>query len=567
MNSNNSIACPLDCFDTCEASYNDGKIKASASHVPTNKKLCVNFAKLLKEETFSSAFYDKNAISLKSALNILVEKLKSTKASKTLYYKGSGNLGVLQSYPKTFFAKYGSVFTQGGLCDNIGSHALETSRGGANINPPLDYLINADVIICWGRNFTVTSSHMYKLVKDKIFITIDPMTTPIAKKSELHLQIKPKTDHELALLLTQMIYLNNIEDKEFINEHEGHKFYELACKRSIDSYIKTLDLKIEDIHSFINLIKGKKIALMLGLGAQKYYEGASIFRSIDSFAASMGLHNTSRSAGGVWYLADGSYGYEKQLIANPKKRVDISCIDYSAYDLVFIQAGNVLVSNPNTFKIKEALKNTFVVFFGTSKNESSEYANLIIPASTFLEKKDVRLSYGHEYKSVSYVHEYNNEKISEYNLCKYLFDAFDYEGLKEEDDVFNYYKNAKAKSFEIKNYNFIKHFNIKNLYEIKKENEYFFITSKAKNSLNSQFAKDENVYLHPNNIYASAKRIKLLSLYGSAEFSVVLSPDIREDCVLCYSGNKYANYLTPSLSDEVAFSAILQEVLVRLELP
>jgi len=567
LNSNNTIACPLDCFDTCEATYNEGAIKASSTHIPTNKKLCVNFAKLLKEETFSSAYYEKKAIPLNSALEILVKKLKEYEAKKTLYYKGSGNLGVMQSYPKTFFAKYGSDFTQGGLCDNIGSHALETSRGGANVNPPLEYLLNADVIICWGRNFSVTSSHMYKLVKDKIFITIDPMSTPIAKKSALHLQVKPKTDHELALLLTQMIYLNNLEDREFIKKHEGQSFHELACKRSINSYIKTLDLKLEDIHTFIDLIKGKRIALMLGLGAQKYYEGSCIFRSIDSFAASMGLHNTSRTGGGVWYLADGSYGYEKQLISKPKKRIDISCIDYSSYDLVFIQGGNVLVSNPNSLKIKEALKNTFVVFFGTVKNESCEYANLIIPAATFLEKKDVRLSYGHEYKSVSYVHEYNADKISEYNLSKYLFEAFDYEGLKDEDDVFNYYKNAKAKSFELKNYNFIKRLDIKNLYEIKKENEYFFITSKAKNSLNSQFVNDENVYLNPKNKYASSKKVKLISLYGSAEFTVVLSSDIREDCVLCYSGNTFANYLTPSLSDEFAFSAILQEVLVSIELP
>ena len=47
---NNTIACPLDCFDACEAILIDGKIKGNPSHPTTKSKLCVNFASLLKEE-------------------------------------------------------------------------------------------------------------------------------------------------------------------------------------------------------------------------------------------------------------------------------------------------------------------------------------------------------------------------------------------------------------------------------------------------------------------------------------------------------------------------------------
>jgi len=564
LNSNN-IACPLDCFDTCEASYNKGAVKPSLTHRVTNKKLCINFAKLLKEETFSSAFYENKNINLKQALEILRKKLEETKPSKTLYYKGSGNIGVFQSYPKTFFAKYGSTFTRGGLCDSIGSHALETSRGGANVNPSLEKLLSADVIICWGRNFSVTSSHMYNLVKDKTFITIDPISTPIAKKSQLYLQIKPKTDYELALLLTHYAKEYNLEDEAFIKEHKGKNFINLAQERSLESYEKTLGLPLSEIKKLMELIKGKSVALMLGLGAQKYYEGSSIFRVIDAFAACIGLHNPSRTAGGVWYLSDASYGYDKQLKTSKKKEVDITSVDYGAYDLLFIQGGDLLVSNPNSLKILNALKKTFVVYFGTCKNETSAYANLIIPAATFLQKKDVRLSYGHEEKVCSYKHEHDEEKISEYELSKYLFKAFDFEGLKDENEVFEYYKNAKAKAFILEKYNFIETLTIKNLYDEKKENEYYFITAKAKKSLNSQFSNENNVYLHPSSSFSAGQEVTLRSEFGEAKFIVCLSQDVREDCILCYAGNKHANYLTPARSDAFASSAIFQELLVHID--
>lgn len=38
------------------------------------------------------------------------------------------------------------------------------------------------------------------------------------KKSEIHFQLNPKTDHELALLFTRFAYMEDAEDEEFIEE-------------------------------------------------------------------------------------------------------------------------------------------------------------------------------------------------------------------------------------------------------------------------------------------------------------------------------------------------------------
>ena len=138
----------------------------------------------------------------------------------------------------------------------------------------------------------------------------------------------------------------------------------------------------------------------------------------------MGYHK--KEAGGVWYLSDSAFGYKNQFEVKAKnKKVSIPSVDFGSFDLVFIQGSNPIVSAPNTQKIIDGLKKTFVVYFGTTLNETCEYADLIIPSSSFLSKKDVRLSYGHELKSISHVVKLKDENtISEYEMASFLIEEF-----------------------------------------------------------------------------------------------------------------------------------------------
>ncbi|QKF82884.1 molybdopterin-dependent oxidoreductase [Halarcobacter ebronensis] len=565
--SKNSIACPLDCYDTCEALYENGLIKGNKNHRVTNGKLCINFANLQNENFLKTAYYENKEITLEESLNILVEKLKNTKPENTLFYKGAGNLGIMQSITKIFFASYGSVLTKGSLCDEIGGYGLAKGRGKL-VNPPIENLINSDVIIVWGRNFSVSSPHMYNLVKDKTFITIDPIKTDIAKKSSLHLQLNPKTDHELALLLTRFAYMEDMEDEEFIknNSNNVEDFFDLAKEKPLLSYEKTTGISLTDITKFFELIKNKKVAILIGLGVQKYYEGAQIIRTIDSFAAYIGVHN--KDYGGVWYLDESAAGYEKQIVSKPKKKIPLPEVDFSQFDLVFIQGANPVVSAPNTKRIVEGLKNSFVVYFGTTLNDTAKYANLIIPASNFLTKGDVRLSYGHNLKAVSNaVIEKEEGTISEYELASFLTKEFSFENLKAEEEILNYYKNTVPnKSHKMETFKFIEELEIENLYENKEENQYYFITAKRKRNLNSQFESDDKAYFNPSSGLKEKEMVKLFTDYGEAIFEVALSEDVKENCILTYAGNKKANYLTPFKKDEVADSATLQEVLVTIDI-
>lgn len=566
MNSNNKIACPLDCYDTCQGKFVEKNIKGSKEHFVTNGKLCVNFANLLNEKSFETARYQGKDICLDESLDILVEKLKNTNSSKTLFYKGSGNLGVMQNSTKTFFDRYGSALTKGSLCDGAGSAGLELGRQKV-INPSLKNLINSDIIIVWGRNLTVTSPHMYSLVKDKTFITIDPIKTEIAKKSVLHMQLNPKTDHELALLLTRFAYMEDMEDEEFIQNSQGADwFFDLAKSRPVVSYEQTTGVSLSDVTKFYELIKDKKVSILIGIGVQKYYEGAQIIRAIDSYAGYIGLHN--KDVGGVWYLSNSMAGYEQKFKTFSKNKVALPEVDFSKYDLVFIQGANPVVTAPNTKRVIEGLKNRFVVYFGTSLNDTCEYADLIIPAKTFLEKKDVRLSYGHELKAITNLENKRvNNRISEYELSTYLNKAFEFDALEDEETIIDYYANTTVDTNHIiEDFEFIEDLDIENLYEDKDDEEFYLITAKSKKTLNSQFGVDNNIYLNPSSGFNTGDEVMVSSQNGEAKFTVCLNEDIKNNCALVYSSNRNANYLSTHKSDEEAFSATFHEALLSIEL-
>lgn len=566
MNSNNTVACPLDCFDACEAVLCDGKIKGNKEHPTTKSKLCVNFANLLKENFLEDAYIGKEKVSLEEALSAFTKKLKETNSSNTLYYKGAGNLGVMQGFPKLFFDKYGSTFTKGSLCEGAGEMGILLGRDKC-VNPPIEKLINSEVIIVWGRNYSLTSPHMYELTKDKIFITIDPVLTPIGKKSALHLQINPKTDYELALLLTRFAYMEDMEEEELFETSNANEFLELAKSRPLLSYEKTTGISLHDITKFFEIIKGKSISIVLGIGIQKYFEGANITRAIDSFAAFIGLHN--KEEGGLWYLGDSAYSYESRFKVKPKKIVDLPEVDFSKYDLVFIQGANPAVSAPNTKRVIEGLKKSFVVFFGTTYNDTCEYADIIIPSTNFKAKKDVRLSYGHQHKAISYdVEQKQKNSMTEYEFASFMYKEFGFDSLPDFDETFDYYaKKEFVDDSKIENFKFLEELEVENLYEAKKDDEYYLLFRKRKNNLNSQFKEDNYLYINPDCKFKEGDSVVAKSTFGEATFILKFDADIKKGCIVLLAGNKNANYLTNHNSDEHASSAMFQEVLIKLDLP
>lgn len=516
-------ACPMDCFDACEVVYKDGICKANDNYI-TNKKLCKNFAYLINEKNIT----DKD---LATTLKKVVAKLKEPN-QKVLYYKGTGNMGVMQKIPMKFFEKIGATFASGSICDASGEAGIEMGRK-YNVNPSIEELQSSEVILVWGRNLTQTSNHIYKLIKDKIFITIDPVLTPISKKSEVFLQIPPKGDYLLAKILQEAL------DKKTINADD----------------LKKLNITQEQLNKTVKLLLDKKVSVMLGVGPQKYKEGAVIFHEIDKVCNKLNLFNGRNR--GVWYLGNSSYPFDNKISINPTKTCSYADIKFDDYDVVFIQGANPVISAPDTKYIIESLKNTFVIFMGTTANETSEYADIIIPAKTFLQKKDVRLSYGHDEVRFCEVCEENNDAVSEYELTSYLYKEFGFDGLLGEDEYLDCFKTKVNDKPDIQ---FIAQ-DTKNVELLDlKDDEYYLLTSKNTDTLNSQFKYDDYAYIHPSKGFVDNQLVTVSSKIDTIQIKVKNDERIYSNSILIYAGNKQVNKLTSNELSDCGTNATFQDI-------
>jgi len=496
--------CPLDCWDACKIKIENKSNEIKFKGEEFSPYLCWklnNYFKFPRE--ISAKLYGKN-IMLSESIKKLTKTLKSTKPKKVLFIKGSGNMGFMQNVTKLFFERYGATFAIGSTCDGIGERGIINSRGKSLILPTW-IIENAKNVIIWGRNPYVTNIHLLDLIKGKFTLTIDVIETKTAKNSNKFIQVKPNSDYFLALLLSKLVFEKNLVKRD--DGVEFNEFRKIVDSYSFDVLSKRCGIGIKKAEFLLEKLQNSVI--LLGLGVAKCKECYKTTWAIDSLAYMLDLFGKKDK--GVAFLGSSSFGLENPFKINHKNSVPLFDVNLDDYDVVFIQGANPLVSFVG--KEWEKLKNKTTIVFGKYYDETAKIATLFIPTKDFYEKKDIRGSYFHEYiiKNEKRTME-NGKYISEYELTKYLFEKFGFSGLKSEDEyIEEFSKNVEWINEEIginpavnkipyengfytqdKKFHFLSE-NFKY-----KEKSFEIITTKHSKGLNSQFQRDENIYINPH---------------------------------------------------------------------
>ncbi len=485
----------------------------------------------------------------------------------------------MQEVTDHFFSSFGVTLTDGTLCDGAGEAGIVEGRG-SNKNMPLSEIQKSEVVIVWGRNPHTSSSHLLPLLKDKTLIVIDPVKTKIAQSADLYIQIKPHTDLYLALLLTRFLHIDDGCDEDYLDEHasEFEEYYELTQGLRIKATLDDIDVSLGDLGKIIELVQGKKVAIVCGLGVQKYSDGVDTMRAIDAFGVALGLFG--KEGCGVAYL-----GNSKEGITSPfhvkAKRVSKVNTEFEKFKTVFVQGANPLSQMPNTQRVRESIsKVQNLIYFGLYENETSEMADLIIPAVSFLAKNDIRTSYSHNAMMQMNKCKESDVGISEYNLSAYLCEAFDVE-LQSEEYYINHFKNFSiAKLDGIMHVESREEIPYQNGFDTD-DNEFLFleeydklvlneeslylITPKSAKSLNSQFTRERFAYVSSSLGFQDSQEVVISSNIGSLTICVKIDERLRDDCVLIYSGTPGVNNLTSSKHSLDGKCAILQEEKVQIK--
>ncbi len=570
-------ACPLDCYDACSIVYDKGMLQGDLHHDLTQGFLCPHLNHYSAYEPISTPRYQGKAISMEEAIAMLIGAIRECDASKILHYRGHGNFALMQGISDYFFAKLGATLTSGTLCDGAGEAGIVEGRG-SNKQLDLEQIKASETVIVWGRNIHVTNAHLLPYLKGKKIIVIDPVKTKIAAQADHHLQIKPHGDLFLALLLSRFVVINDFEALDFLEAHtEGfQEFYELTQTVRIKSVLESIDVTLGDIGKILELVSGRKTVILVGVGVQKHREGAAVLRAIDAFAAVLGLFG--KEGCGVGYL-----GASQEGIVNPfvlkSPTVPKATADFSRFDLVFVQGSNPLNQMPSSALVAERFsKAKTTVYYGLYENETSKAADLVIPTCNFLQKHDIRSSYGsnHMLRMPQVIE--RSSGIGEYELVAQLCHAFNVTLQSEQEylEHFASFMDEKETGSSVKSRDVIAYvegfdtdeerfvFMDEFEFEYIKDNRLFLITCKSPKSLNSQFSRDRYVYLHPNLGFEEGEDVEVISEVGRVTLAVKHNSNLREDCVLIHSGVHGVNNLTPSYVSYEGNSAVYQDKKVEV---
>jgi len=420
--------CHRDCPDTCfiDAIVKDGIIistKGSTENPVTQGFLCprgmsdpkrVYSKKRVLYPQMRDSDNEFKRVSWDEALDKVTNKLNHVLQTHgndaVLCYDYVGNQGFLAwQYPRRLWYELGATMTNYSLCSNSG-HAGIALHYGLTYGVQPEDMVHQKVLIFWGNNAKVSSSHMWALAlkarknNGALIINIDPRESETSKSSDLWISPRPGSDVALAYGVAHFLIKNKGLDHDFLESYTvGHSEY-------IDEVLKWTPERIEEITgvewSQIEelgeiLINNRPVVFMVGFGLQKSEQGAEASRAVTLLPALLGVHRGFHYSNAYYRNVDWSHINGQKLSKEGSKVVNQVSIGprlaSGEYKFTYIFGSNPASTLPDQAHVRSGLarKDNFVVVHDTHWSDTTAFADVVLPAPTYMEKSDVNLSDHH----------------------------------------------------------------------------------------------------------------------------------------------------------------------------
>ena len=366
-------------------------------------------------------------VSWDEALDFIAKKLSALKdqcgARSVGFYCGYPAVSnfELAAFTQRFRSVFGSpnMFSVESMCFRSRIFARQTVFGFFPVEEPQ----NSNCIILWGTDPDGSKPVLSTLIQERLekglkLIVIDPKKIPLADKG-LYLQIRPGTDMAVALAMINVIINEGLYDKEFVEEYclgfdelaDHVKKYTPEWAEEI-SWIPANDIKLAA--RIFGTTEGACIIHGTNTQDQKV-TGAQHNRAFAILQAITG--NIMKP--GTWIQIP--FLRFKDLRVQCEER-PIGAKEYPLFDLLWkrqspygsgmmipgaileekpyalkallVAGSNMALTFPNSELIKKALsKLEFLVVSEMFMTETAEFADIVLPACTFLERVGIGYIY------------------------------------------------------------------------------------------------------------------------------------------------------------------------------
>jgi anaerobic selenocysteine-containing dehydrogenase len=341
-------------------------------------------------------------------------------------YSYSGTLGILGflGMGERFFNRMGAARLERTICTAAGAAGLAATFGRVG-EANIEDIPKMDVVLLWATNLVSTGVHAMPFIEQARangarIVAIDPRVTRTTGFADWHLQPRPGTDAALALGMMKVIVERGLHDEAFLREctigwdkliRERLPAYPLERVEAITG------VAAADIEKLALLWGGtKKAFLRLNWGIQRHRNGGMAMRTVSLLPVITGAMREGAgvcvSTGGETRKVDLAKLQRPDLLAGRTPRtVNMIQLGRALNDpalsppirALFCWNSDPANCVPDTASARRGLMrdDLFVVVHDTFLTDTCDYADLILPADTQLERMDLHGAYGNFYLSLS----------------------------------------------------------------------------------------------------------------------------------------------------------------------
>jgi anaerobic selenocysteine-containing dehydrogenase len=427
-------ACPLDCPDSCSLSVvtSMGRVVSldgSRANPVTDGFICAKVRKFgdrvasplrimhpaVRNGPKGNAAFAR--MSWDEAIDLVAGRIRDARdtwgGESILPYSYGGSNGLLtqDTADARLFRRLGASRLARNVCAAPTGAAAQALYGKM---PSVTYgdFSHAALIVLWGANPSVSGIHLVPFIQaarraGAKLVVVDPRVTHLAREADLHLPVKPGTDLAVALAIHRHLFETGAAAAEFLAAHTrgAEQLRQRASEWTFERAAEAAGVQASMLREFAGLYAASKPALIrCGWGLERNRNGGSAAAAVLALPAVAGKFGVR---GGGYAMSNSSaWSLEPTWIGEPEPDTRIVNMNHLGRVLtedvappvkvLFVYNCNPVATVPNQNLILKGLArpDLFTVVFDQVMTDTASFADVVLPATTFLETYDLARSYG-----------------------------------------------------------------------------------------------------------------------------------------------------------------------------
>lgn len=271
----------------------------------------------------------------------------------------------------------------------------------------------ASLIVIWGANPSASGIHLMPYLKEARergarLVVVDPRQTPLARQADLHVQVRPGTDLPVALALGHWLLTSGYADRTFLDAHaSGLEAYAGRAQAwTLERAARESGADVEVLRRFAEWYgEASPAVIRCGWGMERNRNGTDAVLAVlalpaiaNKFGVRGGGFTMSNSA--AWRIDAERWRRHPPTstrVVNMTRLADALAPDAAEpVRALFVYNSNPVATTPDQDRVVRGLMrdDLFTVVFDQVRTDTTRYADVILPATTFLEHYDIVRGYG-----------------------------------------------------------------------------------------------------------------------------------------------------------------------------